>query len=87
MGIVVRVSPRRDRNSSGDAETIAQPSPAMSRPWRGRSTAEGPRHAAGVSRERCPQVLDQVDLVDLARGDGRPRSTDGTLVLEWAVQV
>ncbi len=47
MGIVVRVSPRRDRNSSGDADTIAQPSPCISRPWRGRSTSSARPTARG----------------------------------------
>ena len=56
IGIVQTRRPRRRRKSSGDAETIAQPSPTSGRGASGRSGASAPASAAGSPRngaDRC----------------------------------
>ena len=71
--------PRRARKSSGEAVTIAHPSP----PNGSRGVdASGPRAAPArrIARERRSKVLDEVDLVDVARRSrhARPRRRSRT---------
>ena len=82
IGHVQTRRPRRARKSSGEAETIAQPSPASApRPRTRASRAGEPRRVAG---ERRRQVLDEVDLVDVAAPDRRPHRLDRLRVLRVA---
>ena len=61
--------PRRSRKSSGDADTIAHPSPANGSRLYGFSAREAGGERARVARERRGEVLDEVDLVDVAARD------------------
>ena len=69
IGIVQTRRPRRARKSSGEAETIAQPSPTSGRGASGRSGASARRERRRVAAERRREVLDEVHLVDVAGGD------------------
>ena len=68
--------PRRESRSSGDAETIAQPSPASGAGSSGRSGASARASAARIAVELGAQMLHEVDLVDVALGDRRPHRLD-----------
>ena len=74
IGIVQTRRPRRARNSSGDAETTAQPSPTSGRGSSGASGASAVARPGRVAGERRREVLDEVDLVDVAGGDRRPHA-------------
>ena len=74
IGFVQTRSPRRARKSSGEPETIAQPSPASGVGWSGRSGARRGGEPGRIALERRAQVLDEVDLVDVA---ARDRVLDG----------
>ena len=65
IGLVQTRRPRRARKSSGEAETIAQPSPASVRGAEG-GEARGERGRVAVEAR---QVLDEIDLVDVAAPD------------------
>ena len=81
MGIVQTRSPRRARKSSGEAETMAQSEPvegpSMQRAERGQRARQAIGHGRRLALDRRREVLHQVDLVDLAGGDGLPCLPDG----------
>ena len=81
MGIVQTLRPRRARKSSGDAETIAQPSLASGARLERPSGARRGREPGRVAGERRREVLDEVHLVDVAARDRRPHELDGARVL------
>ena len=74
IGIVQTRRPRRARKSSGDAETIAQPSPRNGRGYERAQRRERRGEPGRVAAERRREVLDEVDLVDVA---ARDRVADG----------
>ena len=76
IGRVTSRSPRRARKSSGDAETIAQPSPVSGRGCSGRSGASAVGERARVAGERRAQVLHEIHLVDVAARDRRAHRVD-----------
>ena len=84
IGIVTSRSPRRARKSSGDAETIAQPSPASGAACSGRSGASAAASARGSPRERRREVLHEVHLVDVAARDRRAHRVDRRRVVVGA---
>ena len=77
IGQVRTWRPRRSRKSSGDAETIAHPSPANGLGCSGLSPARRAASAPGSPREGRGEVLDEVDLIDVAAGDRLAHLVDG----------
>ena len=80
IGAVQTRRPRRARKSSGDAETIAQPSPASAR---GRERAEPRGERARLAVERRGEMLDEVDLVDVAAPDRLAHGLDRVAVVRF----
>ena len=81
IGIVRIRSPRRARKSSGEADTTAQSSVTNASGWSGRSGARRAASARGSPAKRRLQVLDEVDLVDVAARDRRANLVDRDAVL------
>ena len=81
IGIVRIRSPRRARKSSGEAETTAQRSVTNASGWSGRRGARACRERMRVAGKRRMQVLDEIDLVDVAARDGVANLLDRAAVL------
>ena len=81
IGFVQTRRPRLERKSSGEAETTAQPSPASGARLERPKRRERSREPGRVAAERRGQMLDEVDLVDVAGRDRRPNALDGSAVL------
>ena len=84
IGMVRAMSPRVCRKSSGVAETIDQPSPCRAWAHSAPSGVSAASSACAEPGKRRPQVLHQVDLVDVAPPDGRPHLLDRRRVLRRA---
>ena len=76
-----RAGPGAARKTSGEAETIAQPSPASGSGWSGRSGARRCREPRRVALERRREVLDEVHLVDVAAPDRGAHGLDRVRVV------
>ena len=70
-----RPAPREE--SSGEAETIVQPSPVNGRGCERPQRSERRGHAGRIAVEGRREVLDEVDLVDVAGRDRLPHRLDG----------
>ena len=81
IGIVSTHRPCVRRNSSGEADTTDHPSPCKSIAHAPATGASRGSSAPRIARERRPQVLDEVDLVDVAAADRGPRGVDRGAVL------
>ena len=76
IGQVQTRRPRRARKSSGEAETIAQPSPTSGSRHERPQLRERARERARIAGEGSREVLDEVDLVDVAPRDRRANRLD-----------
>ena len=76
IGDVRTARPRRESSSSGDADTIVQPSPASGAGSSGRSGASACASPPDRRRSRRRQMLHEVDLVDVALGDRGAHGVD-----------